>query len=92
MKRKIAFHSAVAAYFLTLRDRLSFHSTEKRCRQGTNLGDGDVMSAKQNGFSGFQVFEIARKVRLRFMDVKFNHEAKISLKIELIQTYYRPSR
>jgi site-specific recombinase XerD len=31
MKRKIAFHNVVAAYFLTLRDRLSFHSTEMRC-------------------------------------------------------------
>jgi hypothetical protein len=32
MKRKIAFHNVVAAYFLTLRDRLSFHSTEMRCK------------------------------------------------------------
>jgi hypothetical protein len=38
MKRKIAFHNAVAAYFLTLRDRLSFHSTEKRCRKALFAG------------------------------------------------------
>ena len=45
------------------------------------------MSAQQNGFSRFDILQVAGQVGFGLMDIQFNHKAKIRLKIRLIQIF-----
>ena len=49
--------------------------------QGPNFGYRDVMSAQQNGFSRFNVLQIAGQVGFGLLDIQFDHEAKSRRKI-----------
>ena len=49
--------------------------------QGPNFSYRDVMLAQHNGFSRFDVLQIAGQVGLGLMDIQFNHAAEIRRKI-----------
>ena len=47
-------------------------------RQGRDLRDGVIPLTQQNPFSGLQFRQVFGEMRLRFMNVQFNHDLTLN--------------